>query len=238
VLGNAVKFTPAGGWVRLRMRRDGEAVVIEISDSGRGIAPDLLRRIFEPFVQQDESISRTHSGLGLGLTITRRLVEMHGGTIEAHSAGEGHGSTFTLRLPLVPPPPAASDAAAAPGSPSRRVLVVDDNRDAADSLTLSLQLLGHVVRTAYDAAGALALGAEFHPEVVLLDIGMPGTNGYEAAARMRAQDWGAGATLVALTGFGQAEDRERARAAGFDRHLVKPAEMGALQDLLAASRLA
>jgi PAS domain S-box-containing protein len=239
LLNNACKFTPTpGGRVELTLERDAAQAVIRVRDNGVGIAADQMARIFEMFVQVDTSIERSASGLGIGLTLVRTLVELHGGTVQAASAGVGRGSEFVIRLPA---PAAAADSG--PGEPAppigertaplpRRILVVDDNRDATESLALLLRLDGHETRAAYDGVEALEVAQSFEPETVLLDIGLPGMNGYEVAHRLRQRPGGDRLLLVALTGWGQDIDRERTRAAGFDEHLVKPVDLARLARVL------
>jgi len=221
-----------------------------VHDNGIGIPVEQLEAIFEPFVQVDQSIERRHGGLGIGLSLVRRLVALHGGSVTAQSAGAGQGSVFTVRLPLATAPRAsgsstsvatdAGDTTAAPGvtgqmlPTGRRVLIVDDNRDAALSLATLLELEGFVTATAHDGAAALACLTEFAPDVVLLDIGLPGMSGYDVCRAMRASDGGKSLRLIALTGWGQADDRRQSRAAGFDAHLVKPVEHVALMEILTA----
>jgi PAS domain S-box-containing protein len=235
ILNNACKYTDPGGRIQLTAeRQDGEAVV-RIRDSGIGIPADKLAGIFEIFAQVDRTLERSQGGLGIGLTLVQRLVEMHGGTVTAASEGPGRGSELVVRLPVVvEPPPAEPAPVPAVEEPAQgRILVVDDNEDAASSLALLLELGGHEVRTAHDGAEALAVAAEFRPGVVLMDLGMPVLNGYDAARRIRAEPWGDGMILVAVTGWGQEEDRRRTTQAGFDGHLVKPVDYHALMELLA-----
>jgi CheY-like chemotaxis protein len=196
-------------------------------------------KVFDLFVQAERRLDRSQGGVGIGLTLVKKLVELHGGRVEARSPGLGQGSEFVVRLPAAPSGPAsgrageaAADAAQAPG-PSRRVLVVDDNVDAADSIALLLRLGGHEVRMAYDGPTALLIAQAFRPHAVLLDIGMPGMDGYEVAVRLRRQPGPPPELLVALTGWGQETDQRRSQEAGFDHHLVKPAEPAAVQRLLA-----
>jgi PAS domain S-box-containing protein len=233
LLANAVKYTPAGGEIALTVRREGERAVLTVRDTGMGIRPELLPRVFDLFVQGDRSLERTGGGLGIGLTLVRQLVELHGGTVEAASAGSGRGSTFTVRLPILMAP-AEESAAASPtvAGPARRVLVVEDNDDAREMLRNLLHLFGHEVHEACDGASGVEQARRLRPDAVLIDIGLPGMDGYEVARRIRAAV--PGARLVALTGYGQPEDRERALAAGFDVHLVKPVDPDQLQRLLAA----
>jgi PAS domain S-box-containing protein len=231
LLNNAANYTPRGGRIELRAQREGEQVVISVRDDGLGIAPEQIERVFDMFSRGERS-----SGLGIGLALARRLAEMHGGTIRAQSAGLGKGATFIVTLPLDCGRAATTDAAtpAAAVLPQKRVLVVDDNHDAANSLAMLLQYLGADVDVAHSGSEALERFDVYAPAVVLLDIGMPGMDGYEVARAIRAREAGRRVPLVALTGWGQEEDRRRARAAGFDHHLVKPADIDALQGLLAA----
>jgi CheY-like chemotaxis protein len=237
LLNNAAKYCQSGGRITLRAAREGDQAVIRVRDTGIGIPQPMLRHIFELFSQVERDDARTQGGLGIGLTLVKRLVEMHGGRVEAHSEGSGRGSEFVVSLPLLAdqqperagPLPAGAAVAATP----RRVLVVDDNRDAATSLAFLLNAIGHDARTAHDGSEALALAASFGPEVVVLDIGMPGLNGYEVARRLRAMPELRPLTLIALTGWGQEQDRRRSREAGFDHHLVKPADLGELKRLVA-----
>jgi PAS domain S-box-containing protein len=241
LLHNAAKYTEGPGRIRLSAAREDGSVAVRVQDSGVGIAPEVLPHIFDLFVQADRSIARSQGGLGIGLTIVRRLVNLHGGTITATSAGPGRGSEFVVRLPALPATDSLRESAAGgpsppPGNnaiPSRRILVVDDNVDAARSLATLLRLLGHAVRTAHDGAAALeAAGAE-RPELVFLDIGLPGMDGYEVARRLRQEPGLRRTRLVALTGYGQEEDRRRSEQAGFDRHVVKPVDLAVLKALLA-----
>jgi CheY-like chemotaxis protein/two-component sensor histidine kinase len=227
LLNNAARYTAVGGQIRLRAARVNDAAVVQIADNGAGIEPHMLDSVFEMFVQ-GQSTRQSQGGLGIGLTLVRRLVEMHGGTVSAASGGKGLGSTFTVTLPLaggadVQPGFDADANSTAPAA--RRILVVDDNVDAADSLAMLLQVEGHSTRVANDGPEALALAVSFRPDVVILDIGMPGMNGHEVARRLRANpELPPGLKLVALTGWGSVEDRQKAEAAGFDVHLVKPVE--------------
>ena len=239
LLNNSAKYTPRGGHVRLALGLDGGAAVVTVSDDGVGIPAAMLGRVFDMFTQVDRALEKTTGGLGIGLSLVKGLVEMHGGAVEARSGGEGRGSEFVVRLPVAPaavdpPPPADGGAAGAVPAGGRRVLVVDDSEDAADSLGQLLELLGHEVRTAYDGEAGVEAARAFRPDVVLMDIGMPKLNGYEAARRIRGQAWGAGMVLVAQTGWGQDDDRRKTTAAGFDYHLVKPVDPPALLKLLAA----
>ena len=236
LLNNSCKFTEEGGRIWLTIEHEGEHAVLRIRDTGLGIGADELGRIFELFAQVATSLERTSSGLGLGLTLVKTLVEMHGGTVEARSAGVGQGSEFIVRLPLLSSPLPALPRPRAPAVESvpRRILVVDDNRDSADSLAMLLRTIGHEVNTAYDGLEAVEAAAMLQPDVILLDIGMPRLDGYEAGRRIREQQRRNDLTLVALTGWGQEEDRRRSEEAGFDSHLVKPVELAALTKLLDA----
>jgi signal transduction histidine kinase/CheY-like chemotaxis protein len=239
LLNNAAKHTPRDGHVWLSAERQGSDAVVTVRDSGVGIAATLLPRIFEMFTHLDLSLDRAQGGLGIGLCLSRRLVELHGGTLTAHSDGPGQGSTFVVRLPVMmsqapPRPSAKTNDLPVPKPDSLRILVVDDNRDTAVSLAMLLRLQGHEVQTAHDGLEAVGAAARFHPEVVLLDIGLPRLNGYEAAQRIRQQPGGNRMVLIATTGWGQETDRRRSQAAGFDHHLVKPVDPAALLQLLAA----
>jgi len=238
LLTNAAKYTPEGGHVWVRLRREGDEAVLSVRDDGVGMSADLVPRVFDVFVQGDRSLDRAEGGLGIGLTLVERLLALHGGTIKAHSAGVGEGSEFVVRLPVV------ELAAAEPSSPlstkvertrSRRlrVLVVDDNQDSRESLAMLLGFWGHDVLSASEGTEALNVARQERPDVVLLDIGLPGIDGYEVARRLLAQADKRRPALVAMTGYGQAEDRKRAREAGFALHLVKPVEPDALQRALA-----
>ena len=237
---NSAKYSEANGHIWVSAAREGNDVVLRVKDDGIGIAPDLLPHIFELFVQADHTSTKAQGGLGIGLTLARNLVQMHGGTIVARSAGLGTGSEFIVRLPLLirrqEGQRERSDADSVPerSSSGHRLLVVDDNRDAAMSLAMLLRLLGHEVEIAHDGASALALASAFVPHVVFLDIGMPGMDGYEVARRLRQQPGMQTVVLAALTGWGQQEDRRRTSDAGFDHHLVKPPEAAALERVLSA----
>jgi PAS domain S-box-containing protein len=235
---NAAKYTGKGGRIRLSVERRGGEVAISVRDTGIGIAAEHLPRIFEMFSQMAPALERSHGGLGIGLSLVRGLIELHGGTVEARSGGIGTGSEFIVCLPMtdapVQPAEKSSDDGGRSGAgPRRRILVVDDNRDAADSLAMILRMMGHETCTAYDGLEALQAAVSFRPAVVLLDIGLPKMNGYEAARHIRQQPWGKGIALIALTGWGQEEDKRRALEAGFDHHLTKPVDAAALEKLLA-----
>jgi len=232
LLNNACKYTERGGQIVVRMERLGSEAVVTVADTGEGIPPDRLHAIFDMFMQVDAAREQSQGGLGIGLTLVRRLVEMHGGSVEARSAGTGQGSEFVVRLPIVLGPSAGVTATTPTVIPRRRILVVDDNRDAAASLSLLLELDGHAIVTAHDGASAYTAAETHRPEVTLLDIGLPVMDGYEVCRRIREQPWGSAMILVALTGWGQEQDRSRTRAAGFDAHLVKPVNYADLMDLL------
>jgi signal transduction histidine kinase/CheY-like chemotaxis protein len=238
LLNNAAKYTDAGGHIWLSAEREGGTVVLRVRDSGIGIPTEVLPHIFDLFAQADRSLARSEGGLGIGLTLVKRLVELHGGTVAAHSDGPGRGSEFVVRLPVLrgarPAPPPAAGAAAGP-PPRRRVLVVDDNADAGAGLALLLRMRGHEVATAADGPAALEAVRSFRPDVVLLDLGLPGMDGYAVAERLRAETGPADLRLIALTGYGQEEDRGRTREAGFAEHLVKPADLDDIERVLAGS---
>jgi len=236
LLNNAFKFTDTGGRIWLTVERDGEQALIRVRDTGLGIAADQLPRIFDMFMQVDSTLERSVTGLGIGLTLVKTLVEMHDGTIKGHSAGVGQGSEFVVRLPILadtakpPPEPIVNEPML---TTVRRILVVDDNRDSATSLAMLLKLTGNETHTAYDGLEAVEKAAAVKPDVILLDIGLPKLNGFEAARKIREQPWSKDAVLVALTGWGQDEDRQRSKEAGFNAHMVKPVELPALLNLLA-----
>jgi signal transduction histidine kinase/CheY-like chemotaxis protein len=233
---NAVKYTPEGGTIRVAVRLEQGAAVLRVADEGIGMPPELTPQVFELFVQGKRDLDRAHGGLGIGLTLVRRLAELHGGSAEAHSDGPGSGSRFTVRFPAIPRP-ARADAPAPPADPAvaKDILVVEDNADARESLHRLLELAGHRVRVAADGPGGLdALLAE-PPDIALVDIGLPHMDGYEIARRVRRERPGGRPYLVAVTGYGAPEDRERALEAGFDEHIVKPVDEAALRRLLAAA---
>jgi two-component system CheB/CheR fusion protein len=248
LLNNAAKYTMPGGHIRVQAAQEGNEAVVRVRDNGIGVPPDVLDRVFEPFVQSEGSLARSEGGLGIGLTLVRSLVEMHGGSVEAHSPGLGQGSEFVVRLPARVPAekPAAlhrmpdmPDITAIPHAdapfPARglRVLVVEDNVDAAESLAALLRLWGHDVHVVHDGLDAIDEARRQHPEVVLLDIGLPGLDGYQVAKRLHEDAELDGALLVAMTGYGQPDDRRRSREAGIHHHFVKPVEPFVLRTLLA-----
>jgi CheY-like chemotaxis protein len=238
LVNNAAKFTDKGGHIWVTAEQQGGVVVVSVRDTGIGIAADHLPHLFEMFSQVTPALERSQGGLGIGLALIRGLVELHGGRVEARSAGPGKGSEFTVRLPVVETPVQARREPSTAGEksyagPKYRILVADDMRDSVDSLALMLRLAGHDIQKAYDGLEAVQTAVTFRPEVVVLDIGMPKMNGYEAAHHIRQQPWGKEMLLIALTGWGQEEDKRRALEAGFDHHLTKPVEAAALEQLLA-----
>jgi signal transduction histidine kinase/CheY-like chemotaxis protein len=239
LLGNATKYTPEGGHIELRLALDGHDYVLSVSDDGIGMEPGLVTRVFDLFTQAERTPDRSQGGLGLGLALAKSLVELHGGSVSASSAGLGKGSTFTVRLPryaqAVPPQPALPGEKSRPAGPVTplRVLLVDDNVDAVHTLQLFLGAAGHQVEIAYCAADAIELAKVFRPDVCLLDIGLPDFDGNELARRLRRLPQAAGVTLVAMTGYGRQQDRDMAVASGFDHYLVKPVDTVQLSDILA-----
>jgi signal transduction histidine kinase/ActR/RegA family two-component response regulator len=241
VIHNAIKYTPEGGRIRVDVSSEGDRLSIVVTDTGIGIPRDRIDEIFQPFVQLDRTLEKARGGLGIGLALAQRIVAMHGGKLTAESEGPGKGSRFRIELPGVQPAPepAAETTAPAASAPAAgaarpiRVLVADDNVDSADSLALLLSRVGHEVVVANDGLEALRRAEETRPDLALLDIGMPGLNGYDVARRIRSESWGTAMRLVALTGWGQHEDKTQATEAGFDAHLTKPVEMSALRELVA-----
>jgi PAS domain S-box-containing protein len=240
LLANAAKFTDQGGNIWLSAGREGDEAVIRVRDTGIGIAPEHLGTLFDMFVQVDTAIERSRDGLGIGLTLVKRLVELHGGTIQVYSAGPGRGSEFTVRLTALPTAAEAQAielcAPAIVDSSARRVLVVDDSHDAAESLAMLLECEGHEIYKAHDGAEAIRTAERVRPDVVLMDIGLPVLNGYEACRRIRDHEWGTPIVMVAITGWGQDEDREQSRAAGYDLHLVKPFDHHELLRVVGSAR--
>jgi CheY-like chemotaxis protein len=241
LLANAAKYTDAGGSITVAVGVDGAEVQLRVRDSGRGIAPGLLPRVFDLFVQGDRTPDRSEGGLGLGLPIVRSIVERHGGSVSAFSGGVGRGSEFVMKLPVAPdttPLPAARPLlASATDAPSvRKVLIVDDNADAAQALCALLSDIGYSCETAFDGPSGLEAVTRFDPDVVLLDIGLPHVDGYEVARRIRCLPRGAQKLIVAVTGYGQEQDRQRSAEAGFDAHLVKPVDFDQLLLILRTAR--
>src|SRR5262249_17390033 len=236
LLNNAAKYTRQWGNITLTADCVGDWVVITVMDNGIGIPQEMMGRVFDLFTQVDSSLDRAQGGLGIGLTIVKRLVEMHSGTVEAHSGGLGQGSELTVRLPLTSEPGAWEPARAFPEQPTgprRRVLIVDDNRDSAESLAMLLRFRGNDVRTAQDGPQGAQAAQDDQPELILLDIGMPGMSGYEVARRLRQRPEMNGVVIVAMTGWGQDEDRRKSKEAGFDHHLTKPIELAVVEQVLA-----
>jgi PAS domain S-box-containing protein len=240
LLNNACKYTPQGGSIRIAAAVEGEQLVVSVRDDGEGIPPAMLSQIFEMFAQSERTLDRAQGGLGIGLTLVKRLVTLHGGSVEARSGGAGLGSEFVVRLPIAAEtsPRAAREAPARPANEgsAHRILVVDDYRDSADSLSTLLEWMGHRTRVAYDGMSALEEAEDFRPELILLDIGLPQLNGYDVCRRIRSQPWGREMSVVALTGWGQAEDRRKSAEVGFDAHLVKPVDREALEQVLDSLR--
>jgi PAS domain S-box-containing protein len=241
LLNNAAKYTDRGGRIQLTVERKQNDVVISVRDNGVGIPAPMLPKVFEMFVQADQSLEKSQGGLGIGLTIVKQLVEMHDGRVDAKSEGPGRGSEFVIRLPvaslvLQAPPKPFDDARSVPSDAACRVLVVDDNADAADTLAMMLTIMGSDVRIEHDGLGAVEAAVAFRPDLILLDIGMPKLNGYEACRRIREQARSEGVVIVAVTGWGQDADKRRSEAAGFDHHLTKPADPAVLQELLRTTR--
>lgn len=238
LLNNAAKYTPAGGQVWLDAQVGGDDLVISVRDTGSGIPENMLRNIFDPFIQVDERLVRRQDGLGVGLSLVKTLVQLHGGNVTAHSEGAGKGSEFVVQLPrIVIHPQAEEPKPQAEGEEDlghHRVLVVDDNVDAANALAMMLRMFGNEVEVAYSGDEGVSLAERFSPELMLLDLGMPEVDGYEVARRIRGGPWGKSIVISALTGWGQDEDRQRSKEAGFDYHLVKPVDLGALRQLLSA----
>jgi PAS domain S-box-containing protein len=237
LVGNALKYTPAGGEIRVNVSREGKEAVLRVMDNGVGISPELLPRIFDMFVQGERTLDRSQGGLGVGLTLARRLVGLHQGSVSAMSDGPGRGSTFEVRLPYAPAPGSTSPApSASPAcSAACRVLIVEDNRDAREMFKTMLVLAGHDVMEAEEGVSGLEMLRKVHPDVAIIDVGLPGLNGYEVVRRFRAEPGGKGVLLVALTGYGTPEARERSRQAGFDHHLTKPVDPETLQRLVFAA---
>jgi two-component system, sensor histidine kinase len=234
VLANAAKYTDERGRIQISLREAGEVAALSVHDNGMGMSAELLPKVFDLFVQSERALDRAQGGLGIGLSVVRQLVGMHQGEVRAYSAGPGRGSTFEILLPRVAAPVQVAAATASSQARCRRVLIVDDNRDAADALSLLLQIHRHEVLTAYGGEEALEISDRYTADLILLDIGLPGMNGYEVARRLRAA--GSQAHLVALTGYGQPEDVKRARDAGCDAHMVKPVDIDRVLEVLQAAK--
>jgi two-component system CheB/CheR fusion protein len=241
LLNNAAKYTPEGGHLWLVAERQGSDVLVTVKDNGMGMVPETLSRVFEMFAQGERALERAEGGLGIGLTLVKAFVEMHGGTVEAQSNGPGHGAEFKVRLPVLVSPevtrPLEVRKDGSSFASTCRILIVDDNRDSAESLAMILRIQGNEVASAYDGLEAVARAEDFGPDVILLDIGLPKLNGYEAARRIRDQEWGKDLVLIAVTGWGQEEDRRCAKESGFNHHLVKPVDPAALEGILAGIHL-
>ncbi|MGH7898344.1 MAG: hybrid sensor histidine kinase/response regulator, partial [Candidatus Binatia bacterium] len=235
LLENAVKYTDEGGQIGVRVGTEGDRAVLRVSDNGRGIEREMIPRIFDVFTQGPQALDRAQGGLGIGLTLVKRLVELHEGEIAAASSGLGQGSEFTIRLPRRAGPEAARPAPPSPVVRSRHILVVEDDPDAREALKTLLEIAGHDVTLAASGAEGVAKAIELRPEVAIVDIGLPGLDGYEVAKRIRRSDVGEQIFLIALTGYGQQEDRRRAHEAEFDVHLVKPLDPGELDRILAGA---
>ena len=236
LLNNAAKYTERGGDIALVAERQGDHAVVTVRDNGVGIPAEMLPRVFDMFTQVDRSLERSRGGLGIGLSLVKTLVGLHGGSVEARSEGQGQGSEFVLRLPAVlnsPGPPPGAAAGPPPRTAPLRILVVDDNLDSARTLARLLSLMGHEARTAHDGGEAVEVAEASRPELILLDIGLPVLNGYDVARAIRGRPWGAAVRIVALTGWGQDGDRRRSRDAGIDDHLVKPVDPAMLERILA-----
>jgi signal transduction histidine kinase/CheY-like chemotaxis protein len=237
LLSNAAKYGEPGGQIQITGERQGSDMVVSVKDNGIGIADEMLPRIFEIFSQSSQALERSQGGLGIGLSLVRGLIDLHGGSVEARSGGLGKGSEFVVRLPVIVQktvqeafPPSKEEGQTFTGK--YRLLIADDLKDSADSLAMLLRMMGHEVHTAHDGEEAFIAAEKLRPEVVLLDIGMPKLNGYEACRRIRQQPWGEGMLLVALTGWGQEDDRRRTDEAGFNYHIIKPADPGEIEKLL------
>jgi CheY-like chemotaxis protein/two-component sensor histidine kinase len=235
LLTNAAKYTNKGGHITVRARPEGREAIIEVIDTGIGLPREMLSRVFDLFAQADRTLDRSEGGLGIGLTVARKLAEMHGGSISADSAGLGQGSTFTVRLPLAQAVTSSTDPDAGGRQPQanepRKILVVDDNQDTASSCALMFKTLGHEVQTAYNGLAALDVARSFRPEAIFLDIGLPGMNGFDVVRSLREEGFKE-ELIVAVSGYGQPEDRQRSHDAGFDEHLVKPVHRDALLSAL------
>lgn len=233
VISNAIKYTSPGGVIRVTLAGQQREAVLRVSDTGLGIAPELLSRIFDPFVQGERTLERAEGGLGVGLTLVRRLVELHGGTVSASSEGPGRGSTFTIRLPIIPPPESKAIRPPIPNSTApKRILLIEDNPDARETFRMMLELAGHEVLEADEGRSGLELLMSALPDIAVIDVGLPGLDGYEIASRFRREPQSSRVMLVALTGYGTPEARERSRQAGFDHHLIKPVDPDVLREIM------
>jgi signal transduction histidine kinase/ActR/RegA family two-component response regulator len=241
LLNNAAKYTPEGGRIEVALEVEGGEAVVSVQDSGIGISEEMLPRVFDMFAQVDRTLERSQGGLGIGLALVRKLVELHGGSVRAHSDGEGQGSRFVVRLPLASTAPAA----AAPAHPKIKaadddactILIVDDNLDSATSMSKLMELLGYRTLVAYDGVAAVEMVSRHRPDVTLMDIGLPVLNGRDAARKIRAMDGAPEMLLIAISGWGQERDIAKSREAGFDHHFVKPVDVARLADVIAAYRL-
>jgi CheY-like chemotaxis protein/anti-sigma regulatory factor (Ser/Thr protein kinase) len=235
LLNNAAKYSENGGLIRLSARVEGAEVVLSVKDRGMGIPPEKIPQMFELFAQGDRTLARSEGGLGIGLTVVKKLVEMHGGSVTATSEGGGRGSEFTVRLPMAARPAGRRAKDATPASDrgkSARILVVDDNVDTARGMARLLELLGHEVAIAHSGPEGIDMAREHRPDFVLLDIGLPGMDGYEVASRLRREECCKDTVIIAVSGYGQDEDRRRSTEAGFDHHLIKPLDHDTLLSLL------
>ena len=238
LLTNACKFTAEGGKIALDMHREGQEVVLSVEDNGMGIPEEMLTRIFELFMQEERASRKSSSGLGIGLSLVHQLVSLHGGSVVAASRGPGHGSKFIVRLPLSDTGAGQSKTADVPPGPGReRILIVDDNADSADSMAMLMETYGYEVRVAYDKASAVSKAAEFVPHLALLDLSQPEPDGIEIARQLQQMDKTKGTVLVAFSGYGQPDDMERTRKAGFTHHLVKPVDAGIIHKLITSMKL-
>jgi len=230
---NALRYTPAGGAIRIDASQEGDRAILRVEDTGAGIHPDLLPRIFDLFVQGERGPDRSHGGLGIGLTLVRRLAELHGGSVQAVSAGPGLGSVFTFTLPALAMPLPDSAPAAAPSSvPARRVAIIEDNADSRETLRLLFEMYGHEVHEASDGPSGVELVLRVQPDAAFVDVGLPGFDGYEVARRIRAAPNGRRVQLIAVTGYGLPADQAQARQAGFNHHAVKPVHPSQVNALL------
>jgi CheY-like chemotaxis protein len=235
LLNNAAKYTDEGGQIWVTLQQEGSEIVLRVRDTGIGIAPELLSRIFDLFTQASRTLARSEGGLGIGLSLVQKLVELHGGTVKARSPVLGQGSEFTVHLPTLSPAPEAITPIKTAEQPTQtsRMLVVDDNSDAADMHVMLLQMFGHEAQAAYSSQTALEMAVKYQPNFVLLDIGLPEMDGYEVARHLRQHPQTKDVWIIALSGYGQDSDRQRSQEAGFDYHLVKPVDSRKLRDLLA-----